>query len=260
MNKTISEKIFELRKSRDLTQEQLGEKLGISGQAVSKWEKGESLPDILILPVLCQILGISIDTLLEMPAEAEKANSLKSFTNYATKAGTSKALFEAFDATSSKTAPDGSPCVGIHLSLCSDFMKLYDPRGMGYVFSGNDYFKYLMSYNPDEAAAFFTTLSNKNVLCVLKELDIDKPYTKEELAEKLQLSPDEISAVLLILMEKDIVNCDYNDDNKYGYMLSIGSFMLLLPLTGFFLSTMDGRKKNVKGIGLWFSRKPAENN
>ena len=42
MSKTISEKIAELRKKCGLTQEQLGERLGISGQAVSKWEKGVS--------------------------------------------------------------------------------------------------------------------------------------------------------------------------------------------------------------------------
>ena len=39
---TISEKITALRKTANLTQEALGAKLGITGQAVSKWEKGES--------------------------------------------------------------------------------------------------------------------------------------------------------------------------------------------------------------------------
>lgn len=39
MTKTISERIYELRKGQNLTQEQLGALLGISGQAVSKWEK-----------------------------------------------------------------------------------------------------------------------------------------------------------------------------------------------------------------------------
>ncbi len=43
MNKPISQKISEIRKARSLTQEQLGAKLGISSQAVSKWEKGVSL-------------------------------------------------------------------------------------------------------------------------------------------------------------------------------------------------------------------------
>ena len=42
MEKTIGEKIYELRKARGLTQEQVGEKLNVTGQAVSKWEKGVS--------------------------------------------------------------------------------------------------------------------------------------------------------------------------------------------------------------------------
>ena len=62
----INEKIRELRKSKNLSQEALGAKLGISGQAVAKWEKGESMPDIMLLPDLCKILGISADDLLEV--------------------------------------------------------------------------------------------------------------------------------------------------------------------------------------------------
>ena len=42
MGKSFSQKIIELRRAAGLTQEQLGEKLGISGQAVSKWERGVS--------------------------------------------------------------------------------------------------------------------------------------------------------------------------------------------------------------------------
>ena len=64
--KSISEKIRELRKNQKLTQEALGAKLGISGQAVAKWEKGESLPDILLLPDLCKILDTTADQLLQI--------------------------------------------------------------------------------------------------------------------------------------------------------------------------------------------------
>ena len=60
----ISEKISSLRKAHNLTQEALGEAVGVSPQAVSKWEKGDSLPDISVIPDLCRVLRISADTLL----------------------------------------------------------------------------------------------------------------------------------------------------------------------------------------------------
>ena len=61
---SISEKISSLRKAHGLTQEALGEAVGVSPQAVSKWEKGDSLPDISVIPDLCRIFGISADSLL----------------------------------------------------------------------------------------------------------------------------------------------------------------------------------------------------
>lgn len=49
---TIGMNIKRLRQNKGMTQEKLGEVLGISGQAVSKWESGAALPDIMILPTL----------------------------------------------------------------------------------------------------------------------------------------------------------------------------------------------------------------
>ena len=69
MNKTLGARIAELRKEKGLTQEELAKQLGISSQAVSKWEKNISCPDIMILPSLAKILGISIEALLTREAE-----------------------------------------------------------------------------------------------------------------------------------------------------------------------------------------------
>ena len=49
--------IRELRKSEGLTQKELADKLGVSFQAVSKWEKGDALPDTGIILDLCEALG-----------------------------------------------------------------------------------------------------------------------------------------------------------------------------------------------------------
>jgi transcriptional regulator with XRE-family HTH domain len=56
--------ISELRKNKGLTQNDLGERLGVSFQAVSKWERGETLPDTSILPDLASVLCTTIDYIL----------------------------------------------------------------------------------------------------------------------------------------------------------------------------------------------------
>lgn len=59
----IGSRITEERKRLGMTQEQLAEKLGVSAQAVSKWENGWNLPDIGNLNALSSLLGISLSTL-----------------------------------------------------------------------------------------------------------------------------------------------------------------------------------------------------
>lgn len=61
---TIGNRIQKYRKEKSMTQEALAEKLGVSSQAVSKWETDASCPDISLLPRLCRILGITADELL----------------------------------------------------------------------------------------------------------------------------------------------------------------------------------------------------
>lgn len=61
---TIGKNVKRLRQNKGITQEQLGEMLGISSQAVSKWENGSALPDITVLPKLADYFGISIDELM----------------------------------------------------------------------------------------------------------------------------------------------------------------------------------------------------
>lgn len=61
---TLGSRIVKLRKEKGLTQEELAEKLGVSAQAISKWENDASCPDITLLPTLASILGVTTDELL----------------------------------------------------------------------------------------------------------------------------------------------------------------------------------------------------
>ena len=63
-NKTIGDRIKFHRKRLGMTQEQLAERMGVSAQAVSKWENNLSCPDISVLPELAEIFDISVDELL----------------------------------------------------------------------------------------------------------------------------------------------------------------------------------------------------
>lgn len=65
---TLGKRIMALRKAKGWTQEQLAAQLGISAQAVSKWENDVSCPDISILPALAALLGVRVDTLLGVAA------------------------------------------------------------------------------------------------------------------------------------------------------------------------------------------------
>ena len=71
MENTLGKRISDLRKQKGLKQDELAEKLGISPQAVSKWENDLTCPDISLLPELAKILGVSIDELLTGKREEE---------------------------------------------------------------------------------------------------------------------------------------------------------------------------------------------
>lgn len=60
----VGSQISALRKNMGLTQQELGTRLGVTFQAVSKWERGETLPDTVILPDLARVLETTVDFIL----------------------------------------------------------------------------------------------------------------------------------------------------------------------------------------------------
>lgn len=71
----FGEFLYKKRKSLGLTQDELGRKLGVTNKAVSKWEVGETFPDVTMLKPLGDILGITVDELLtqkEIKVEEKK--------------------------------------------------------------------------------------------------------------------------------------------------------------------------------------------
>ena len=72
-NKSIGEMISSLRKEKGMTQNDLAEKMNVTDKAVSKWERNLSCPDVNSIPKLAEILGTTVDELLN--AQPKKENN-----------------------------------------------------------------------------------------------------------------------------------------------------------------------------------------
>lgn len=168
--KPINEKIRELRKAKGLTQEALGAKLGISGQAVAKWEKGESMPDILLLPDLCRLLGTSADALLEVPSQ--------------------KAAYDGF----------------IHVNVVDESGEW---SRMRFELNGTDYAKHCMTLDHGEVAWYLSVLTNETTFRVLCAIPIEEKkeeaVTEADICVATGLSAAEVTRSLRVLLKRNLI-------------------------------------------------------
>ena len=90
---TISERLYNLRKEKGLSQEQLANELNVSRQTVSKWETGESTPDFDKIIPLCEFYGITSDELLSGKKDIVVAKEEKVHNNFARNIAISVGLY-----------------------------------------------------------------------------------------------------------------------------------------------------------------------
>lgn len=100
----FSQKLMELRKSRGWSQEQLGDKLGVTRQTVSKWELGQTTPEMEKLAAMSDLFGVSTDELIKGEAPRKPLNEQKPRMKY------------AFEYKSSRTVR-GIPLVHVNVGL-----------------------------------------------------------------------------------------------------------------------------------------------
>ena len=125
MKKTLGTIIAELRKQRGMTQLELAEKMGVTDKAVSKWERDLSCPDINSIPNLAEILGVSVEELMQVKKEAEApVSKVAEIMEIAPKAvamamGIAVTVLTILNALNVKSGMVmlgiGLACVGIHL-------------------------------------------------------------------------------------------------------------------------------------------------
>ncbi len=125
MKKTLGTMIAELRKQNGMTQLELAEKMGVTDKAVSKWERDLSCPDINSLPNLAEILGVSVEELMQTKkdtdAPASKVSEIMAIapTAVAMAMGVAVTVLTVLDSLDAKSAVVmlgiGLACLGISL-------------------------------------------------------------------------------------------------------------------------------------------------
>lgn len=83
---TLGEMIANLRKEKGMTQLELADKMGVTDKAVSKWERDLSCPDVNSIPQLAELLGVSVDELMQCKTEqSEKDDNMETVIELALK-------------------------------------------------------------------------------------------------------------------------------------------------------------------------------
>lgn len=236
----IARKIADKRRMKKKTQEQLGEELGVSGQAVSKWEKGESLPDIMILPKLCETLNISLDEFFgvqKSTSETKESDILREFCTYAEKKGRASALLEA----SSRLY---YPILAAHdgILLGSEDVIVSNKKGLSFALSGDEFQQFCYNDLSFADIDFIEALKDQNTMIVLKSLKRERAVTEEEIIAESGMNQNAVDHIILELLKRDIIFHTTDHKGKDGYMFSTNAVALWICLAGIAVS-----KENFKG-------------
>lgn len=124
----FGEFIYQRRKKLGLTQDELGRRLGVTNKAVSKWETGETFPDITIIDSLARVLDVGIDELItQKPYVSSAENSWRRKTTIlAVTTGLLAALLLALVPVTVLTMTKKTPSVVLDAENCLDYLYI-DP-------------------------------------------------------------------------------------------------------------------------------------
>ncbi len=219
--KTFGEKLRNHRKKLGLSQENVAEKIGVSAQAVSKWENGECLPDCFNLKSLGEVYGVSLDILLEtettrdLDAAAAKIEQIADEFIWASASDRDaghkdlgaallklwKGIF--FIESGNREMAQRDKEMG-NMRVMSDYgLKIWDDDGVTAVVR-TDLREKLADLGERELMLLGTLAAPETVRLIMA-LDPCRPTPKELLTEKTGLELNVLNGLLLTLLENKII-------------------------------------------------------
>jgi transcriptional regulator with XRE-family HTH domain len=130
----LGDTIYRLRKEKGLSQSELGALVGVSNKAVSKWETYEANPDITLLPLLAQNLGVSTDELLT-DIKAEKNDAQRREGEFLGMTGMVIETPDEYEFVSDKKTKKDLPYIHIHIGKT---IQTINAKARGVIAIGNN--------------------------------------------------------------------------------------------------------------------------
>ena len=241
---SISEKISSLRKAHNLTQEALGEAVGVSAQAVSKWEKGDSLPDISVIPDICKTFGISADALLGNESSITSETYVDKALEACKSIDERMRLLQKVIASSVDAKPaDDSKYLYSLLSDAHAF-TIADGRGFGMFFNDMSYIKKMLDVS-FSSNRMLKLLSDEKAIRVFLLICINGILTESEIVKITGYTEQEVDEKIFALMKCSTIEPamgTINSTNAMGYSMCCHHGVSLLGIiTNLFLSEPESR-------------------
>lgn len=257
--KVFGEKLRGHRKKLGMTQEEVAEKVGVSPQAISKWEAGDCLPDCFNLKAISDVYNISADVLLEtesdgdIDAVASKIEQIAMEFIWANVADREhgnihrelgedlwkmwKGIYFAEESNQKKK--EESQKHGNTRIIGSFGTKIWDDAGVACVIR-SELIKNLYPYDSNTVEVVHALCSEDGQKLILS-LNCDLLTTKKEIIEKTKIELPRLNELLLMFSENRIIeyieSVDYVSDNrtlKTGYVISahcgIAAYMMLTAM------------------------------
>ena len=248
--KEIAKRILDRRKALGLTQEQLGERLNVTGQAVSKWETAAALPDVLLLPELCRALEISFDELFGTDTDDRRISPANPWNRIGEMKERERtyAVAEAAMRMFSRSG-EAVPTAGIYCSASPDDFLIADTDGMCFALAGKEVRQKIMNLDTEKTARFFQVLTNPDNIRILRCLSVGSAIDPDDLAEQSGMSREQIRSCLLDLLERNIAGWDEEGTGTTGLCFTAGSAAVFMAMAGL---SVTGYSGNPASCGIIF--------
>ena len=251
--KVFGEKLRNHRKKLGMTQEDVAEKVGVSPQAISKWEAGDCLPDCFNLKAISDVYKISADVLLETESRGDLDAVSSKIEQLATEFVWANREFNPnhnphqelgedlwkmwkgiyFAEELNPAGKEKSKSRGNTRIIGSFGTKIWDDQGVACVIKSS-LIKQLSPFDSNTTEVMQALCSEEGQKLILA-LHCDTPTPKQALIEKANIETSRLNELLILFIENRII--EFSDDNRpkhSGYMISghrgIVAYMMLAAM------------------------------